>query len=148
MKKNLALLMVFFAGFFALQGCDEKKIDFDKLPSAAQAFITQYFPGEEVTYAERDKDDGQKDYKVRLSDGTEIEFDENGNWTSVDCAIPHCLTAYFRQRQRSVSLPSIPMPRPIRWKRNMEDMMSTSPPGRNLSSIPIGNLSGWPQTTD
>lgn len=107
MKKNLALLMVFFAGFFALQGCDEKKIDFDKLPSAAQAFITQYFPGEEVTYAERDKDDGQKDYKVRLSDGTEIEFDENGNWTSVDCgysALPdgilpaaatECITAKY-----------------------------------------------------
>lgn len=105
MKKNLALLMVFFAGFFALQGCDEKKIDFDKLPSAAQAFITQYFPGEEVTYAERDKDDGRKDYKVRLSDGTEIEFDENGNWTSVDCnfsvlpdgILPASVTAYIAE---------------------------------------------------
>lgn len=85
MKKRIALIMMFFAGFFALQSCDEKKLDFGRLPSAAQAFIQQYFPDATVTYAERDRDDGKKDYTVRLSDGTEIEFDENGDWTSVDC---------------------------------------------------------------
>ena len=36
-------------------------------------------------HTERDRDDGQKEYTVWLSDGTEIEFDENGSWTSIDC---------------------------------------------------------------
>ena len=33
----------------------------------------------------RDKDDGTTEYEAWLSDGAELEFDEQGEWTSVDC---------------------------------------------------------------
>ena len=85
MKRKILAIVAFLTGVFMLQGCDEKQIGFDRLPSAAQAFIMQYFPDEEVSYAEMDRDDGRRDYSVHLSDGTEIDFDENGNWTNVDC---------------------------------------------------------------
>ena len=33
----------------------------------------------------RDKDGGTTEYEAWLSDGAELEFDEQGEWKSVDC---------------------------------------------------------------
>lgn len=85
MRKFVVFMTAVFAGLFILQSCEEKKIDFEKLPGTAQAFITQYFPSAEVVFAEKEKDDGMTGYSVNLSDGTELDFDSDGNWTSIDC---------------------------------------------------------------
>ena len=85
MKRKLIGRIAVITGIFMVQACEERNIDFDKLPGAAQSFIMTYFPDADVVRAERDRDDGQKEYTVWLSDGTEIEFDENGSWTSIDC---------------------------------------------------------------
>lgn len=81
------LTVAAMAGMLAVfAGCDdEKEIKAKDLPGAAREFIAQYFPEESVLYAEKDRDDKTVTYNVRLSDGTEIEFDESGVWTSVDC---------------------------------------------------------------
>lgn len=55
------------------------------LPAAATQFITQYFPSAEVVVALRSKEWGKTSYEVTLSDGTEIDFDRNGEWDSVEC---------------------------------------------------------------
>lgn len=79
-------LLVVCMAAFALTSCDdEKRIDFGDLPGTAQTFISTYFGDIEVISIIREKDDGTKNYDVRLSDGTEIEFDANGDWTSVEC---------------------------------------------------------------
>ena len=85
MKRLVSLAAALFAGIFMLMGCEETKIRSEKLPEPAKAFITQYFPGTEVVFAERERDNGTRHYNVRLADGTEIDFDSEGNWTSVDC---------------------------------------------------------------
>ena len=81
------LTMAAMAGMLAIfTGCDdEKEIKVRDLPGAAREFVAQYFPDESILYAEKEKDDKVVTYNVRLSDGTEIEFDESGVWTSVDC---------------------------------------------------------------
>ena len=56
----------------------------EQLPAAAQTFIQKTFPGQTVSYAKIDFD-GRKTYEVRLSNGTEVEFDKNGTWDKVDC---------------------------------------------------------------
>ena len=56
-----------------------------QLPAAAQSFIQKNFPGQAVSYAKVDKDFGKTTYEVRLNNGTELEFDKNGNWDKVDC---------------------------------------------------------------
>ena len=56
-----------------------------QLPAAAQSFIQKTFPGQAVSYAKVDKDFGKTTYEVRLNNGTELEFDKNGNWDKVDC---------------------------------------------------------------
>ena len=86
LKKKITAALAVMAGIFALAGCDEeRRIDSDRLPEEARAFISQYFPGKDIIYAEKDRDDRTVSYTVRLSDGAEIDFDEDGGWTSVDC---------------------------------------------------------------
>ena len=88
MKKTTicsAVLAAIVASLLLLTGCEEMEISYNKLPAAARAFIENYFPKETCVYAERDRDDGQREYEVRLSNGTEIKFDAQGQWLEVDC---------------------------------------------------------------
>lgn len=88
MKRHtyLAVLAAMVSGLLILTGCDDEvRISYGKLPSQAQAFIETFFPAESCVRAEREKDDGRKEYKAELSNGTEIEFDASGEWIEVDC---------------------------------------------------------------
>lgn len=84
--KYLAVLATVVAGLLSLTGCDdEERISYGKLPAAARTFIETFFPTERCVYAERDRDDGRREYEARLSNGTEIKFDSSGQWIEVDC---------------------------------------------------------------
>lgn len=52
---------------------------------SAQQFVKQYFAGASYSRVEKEKDDGFWEYEVWLSDGSQVEFDEKGEWKSVDC---------------------------------------------------------------
>lgn len=85
MKRFYSLIVMAALSVFTLAACDDVNISFKRLPEKAQEFITAYFPGLEMVRAEKEYDDGVKEYKVKLSNGTEIEFDADGDWTSVSC---------------------------------------------------------------
>lgn len=95
--RTLTKLFAALAAFFASAGfvsCKDLIITADKLPSAAQAFIKEYFPQSAVSYAKKDKELLKTTYEVVLQDGTEIEFDAKGQWDKVDCkrsAVPAAL---------------------------------------------------------
>lgn len=103
MKRYSVFLGVLFAALMLLQGCDERKISVKRLPEPARTFIGKYFTGMTVVSAEKEKDDGKVSYSVRLSEGTEIEFDKSGLWTDVDCGftvlpdgiLPDSVSAYI-----------------------------------------------------
>ena len=76
---NILILFVFSLLFASCD--DEKRIDIDKLPTKAQQFISSNFPGISITQIIQDKDDGRKEYDVILSDGSTVQFDENGDWS-------------------------------------------------------------------
>lgn len=81
-----AVLTAFLFLLLAAWGCDdEERISYGKLPSAARTFIETYFPTESCVYAERDRDDGRREYEVKLSNGTDIDFHASGDWKKVDC---------------------------------------------------------------
>ena len=80
----LALCVAMLA-FTACDGDDEKRVKMGDLPATAQAFIETYFADVEVSSVIREKDDGRTTYDVLLADGTDIEFDNKGEWTSIDC---------------------------------------------------------------
>ena len=82
MFQKILLCGLISAVFFACK--EEKNIDYDRLPGAAQTFIEKYFPGIEVDRVVREKDDGTKSYEVFLADGTQIDFNSDGEWLDVE----------------------------------------------------------------
>ncbi len=82
--KFLPLLLIAVLGV-ALTSCDNDKdepIPSNQLPSKATEFITQFFSSEKIYSSQKDKDK----YEVTLSNGTEIEFNKDGEWIDVDAA--------------------------------------------------------------
>ena len=65
---------------------NEVVIEANALPETAQNFVTTHFP--DATYRRIEKqniaDDDGSVYDVHLSNGFEIDFDINGNWTDID----------------------------------------------------------------
>lgn len=55
------------------------------LPQAAQTFLSNYFSNQQVAKVEKESENGADHYEVTFADGTELEFDQSGAWTSVDC---------------------------------------------------------------
>lgn len=86
---NVRKLLAFFPillGVWMLSSCDdEKKIDFGDLPSEARSFIENYFPSADILSIVQEKENGRKEYQVKLSDGTDMKFDEDGEWTNIEC---------------------------------------------------------------
>ena len=81
----LSGMLAMCALVFTFAACDdEKSISFGRLPDQAQTFIETYFGGVGVTSIIREKDDGRTTYDVLLDDGTDIEFNSQGEWTSLD----------------------------------------------------------------
>lgn len=64
---------------------DKYSINRADLPETAQKFLTDYFPKSRVSMVKTDKHLLRKtDYDVKLVDGTKIDFNSKGEWTSVD----------------------------------------------------------------
>ncbi|MDE5684408.1 MAG: PepSY-like domain-containing protein [Muribaculaceae bacterium] len=87
MKRIILLIVAVIA--IICQGyafIDSYTIDRDKLPEEAQNMLTEYFPKAKVSKIKVDRHLLKKtDYDVRLVNGTTIEFNNKGKWTSVDC---------------------------------------------------------------
>ncbi len=84
-KRIVTLCLLLFGALIGLQSCDdEKNITFDKLPQTARQFIGNYFPDQTVNRTRQEKDNGIVSYEVRLTDGTEIDFNAAGEWQHID----------------------------------------------------------------
>ena len=77
-------LVVFVAAISACAG-DDKPISFSELPQNTQAFINQYFPGQNVAFVKVDTDFLDKEYEVIFTSGDKAEFDANGEWKELKC---------------------------------------------------------------
>lgn len=65
---------------------DTYTINRDKLPETAQEMLNEHFPKAKVSMIKVDRHLLKKtDYDVKLVNGTKIEFNNSGKWTSVDC---------------------------------------------------------------
>ena len=62
----------------------EVVISFENLPANAQAFLNGKVAENDILRIIEKTDDGKKSYEVKLVDGTELEFNSNGDWTKID----------------------------------------------------------------
>ncbi len=81
--KTLVLVLLLLIGIAQLQAKDIP-VTLQELPAKAQTFLKANFPSLKPSYLIKDKGYFGVDYEVTLSDGTEVEFYENGDWKSVD----------------------------------------------------------------
>lgn len=89
MKMKRTFITAFFAMllvvFSVSCSSEEKEFDYAALPMSAQLFVKQYFADASCSRVEKEKDNGFWEYEVLLSDGSKVEFNEKGEWTSVEC---------------------------------------------------------------
>lgn len=67
------------------------------VPEAINTFIKQYFPNATIVGVEPDNDHGGVEYDVHLNDGTEVDFDTNNQWESIECRNPSVPAAFIPQ---------------------------------------------------
>lgn len=77
-----AMLLVVFS---VSCSSEDNEFDYAALPMSAQLFVKQYFADATYRRVEKEKDNGSWEYEVWLSDGSQVEFNEKGEWTSVEC---------------------------------------------------------------
>lgn len=84
MKKILSLLVLAIMAVQFSFASDVITKDMNALPLSARNFINRHFTKPQVAHIKIDKDMLQAaKYEVVLTDGTEIDFDSEGNWEEV-----------------------------------------------------------------
>ncbi len=80
--RNVYFSILIFLSAISFTACSdmERKITVDQLPESAKTFLSQNFPEKTIKKAEKE---GAK-FEIELIDGTDVDFDKNGNWTKVD----------------------------------------------------------------
>ena len=77
------MVMMAILAVGAVQAKDRIYYDASPLPEMARQTIKKNFKAP-INHVKVDKEMFDTDYDVVLKDGTEIDFDKNGNWTSVE----------------------------------------------------------------
>ena len=84
--KNL-LACGIFAFLMLLTGCTDKPVLPAQLPMPITSFIQQNFPGQTISFAQKDLEITGWQYDVVLADGTQIEFDTDQVWDKIQSTL-------------------------------------------------------------
>lgn len=84
MKKIMTLLAVLLLTVGAISARDKFYNSTEPLPAAARNMLSTYFPSIQVNHVKVDKGIFSTEYEVILADGTEIDFDGDGEWEAID----------------------------------------------------------------
>ena len=77
--------LVAFMTISMAANAQDKIIDLGQLPKQAQNFIKAYSSKLSIAYIKlEDELFSKKSYEVKMNDGSEFEFDKNGEWKEID----------------------------------------------------------------
>lgn len=94
----------------------EQVISFNKLPVAAQNFVAKNYPNAKVVSVVKDSEHSGSEYELLLSDGTKIEFSNNGDWTDINAPMgqsipdkiaPTAIVSYIESNYPSIGINEI-----------------------------------------
>jgi hypothetical protein len=110
MKKIVLALFLFTATSLAV--ARDIKVAVAKLPSDITTFVQKHFPSQKITSASQESDD--KDYNLRLSGGTQLEFGSDGALLEVQAknavpagVLPQGITNYVAKAYPGASVKSV-----------------------------------------
>ena len=81
------IVSVIFALALLMTGCSDKPVLPAQLPAPIQTFVQQYFPGQTITFAQKDLELTGWKYEIFLADGTHIDFDTDDMWDKIECSL-------------------------------------------------------------
>ena len=84
--KNLLVASI-FAFVLLMAACSDKPVTAEQVPEPVKAFIEQNFPGQSISYAEKDQELTGSKYDVVLADGTRVDFDTDNQWDKIECTL-------------------------------------------------------------
>ncbi|MCM1292579.1 MAG: PepSY-like domain-containing protein [Bacteroides sp.] len=106
--KKILFVMIAMLSAVAVWAGDKYSRNVNDLPQAARTTLTRYFKAE-VSVIKIETTMGHVDeYEVVLTDGTEINFDNKGNWKDIevrrgskvpDAFVPEAMLAYIKKYQ-------------------------------------------------
>ncbi|WP_128330899.1 PepSY-like domain-containing protein [Apibacter sp. HY039] len=70
----------------------------DQLPEKASAFIQRHYAHHNLNYIIREQKFFSKKYEVKFTNGMEINFDSQGNWTEIDAKYATIDYSVFSQK--------------------------------------------------
>ena len=73
-----------FALVLLMTGCSDKPVLPTELPAPVMSFIQQTYPGQTITFAQKDLELTGWKYEVFLADGSHVEFDTDDTWDKVE----------------------------------------------------------------
>ncbi len=98
MKKFVekVILVLLCVQTISLTACAErdKIVTFAELPAVAQTFVETHFGKQNVSVVMKDTEIFDTSYDVIMKDGSKVEFNKKGEWTSVKClnkAVPNVI---------------------------------------------------------
>lgn len=124
MKTGKSLLSTFVAILCAIGivfvSCssddNDKQVSPQKLPQAISTFMSTFFPGDDITYATKDRDS----YDIHTKSGAEVDFNLKGEWQDVDmpagavvpsAIVPSAILAYSQYYYPTLTINEISVER-------------------------------------
>lgn len=116
MKKLFALMLAIVFAVAVVSARDRVTTDVNYLPQVAQQILKKHFPKAAVNHIKIDsKTFGGKEYDVVLNNGTEIEFDDKGEWKDIDAGmngvpasiVPESIATFVKKNHRGQKIVSI-----------------------------------------
>jgi len=78
--------ILFMVAGVTINACSgERTGNYDQLPKSAQETIVQHFDKAGISSIIIDNDDKTTEYEVRFANGVELDFDQNGELTKIEC---------------------------------------------------------------
>ena len=114
--KKLILILTAVLLSVGMAYADKYTLKRENLPQQAREMLDEYFPKAKVAMIKVDKHLLKKtDYDVKLVNGTKIEFNNAGRWTSIDCRdravpdaiIPRAIRKYVTKNFEGVKITEI-----------------------------------------
>ncbi len=78
MKRIFTFIVIAIASISNAKA-DDRPVSFEKLPPAAQSFISTNLPAEKISYATVDDDFIRPDYTVMFVSGMKVQFNHDGS---------------------------------------------------------------------
>lgn len=79
--KTIIAVIACLAAFMLNGNAVNNALPINSLPVNVIAFVQQNFPDKQITSIEKEMTDNT--IEVSLNDGTQIDFDDNGNWNAI-----------------------------------------------------------------